>query len=350
MDEFEATPPFCDAGRGSFPVDLRRVVLEEVAAAVAEKGWDQPFLVLGIRWTGRPEALSGVVVAASLGLSEVFAGVHPYADLPGRSLPPTFDAAVLVTEGWDYPDHVKSLTPEELVAIGPPSAHTDRVEVRLLSFVSRRGEEATLFLRYASREAEPEQAFIPGPTGGRVRDVFRRFVGLPLPEPATAVASFLGRCWAGAVLNAVEAGFPVVTVMEFDPIAAADPPDGFSVDEWEGHLQDQVKNYSWRALYDSADSGLLPVVFPAAILNWCDVGMFARMLLDETPSQAESLDAIMAAGEPVLAIELYHALSGRGWLETDLGFSPEEELLLASDDPCSCGSGRPFGRCHGAPW
>ncbi len=342
--------PYDEGCVTSFPPDLREIILEEVLRVTCEEGWDQPFSITGVCWDGSLEALDSVVSAGEVGFVKVFEGSHPYHDLPGRSLPGIFDAAVLFTEGWDYPDSARALSLEERSLLGPPSELPDRVEVRLFNFVSRRGEEATLFLRYPSREQDPERLFLPHPTGGRVRDVFRRFVGLPLSEPPVAVTEVLGRFWGMRVLEALDGGADLASVLAVDPLSDVHlvTDEDLPPEAREGLALLFAEQFSWEQAYFVAQIGAFPVSFPQFVLDWCDPGLFARMVVEETPSQAECLDRILASGHPVLAIELYQELKSRGWLSTGAPrFDQEPELLLSDSDLCSCHSGREFGRCHG---
>lgn len=332
-----------------FPPDLRRMVLETVERTVSAAGWDQPFSVVAVRWEGDPELLGDGVIATSLGFVPLLEGAHPYRDLPGRFLPPQYDAAVLVTEGWDYPDRLKGSSIEELEVLGPPSAHPERVEVRLLNFISRRGEEATLFLRYQSRDDDPETLFLPNPTGGRVRDVFRRYVGLPLALPPARSVELVGRFWTLRVLEALSAGIVVESVLEYDPLLSIPEFDSFEdipPDAVEGFLLALLDESTWGQALTAARNGEFPVLFPPEILDWCDAGMFARMVIDETPSQASLLDGLLEEGYPLLAIELYQLLRARGWLDSAPAIA-EPDGILADDAPCSCRSGRSFRCCHG---
>lgn len=353
------------AERGFFPAGVRAGLLQEARSLSESRGWDVPFVVIGVRWAAPPRRLTTDLGAAALHLEVVMSGSHPVLDLPGERLPRTFDAAILVNEGWEYPERLHGLTLEELQIHGSPSELPDRVEVRVLTLVTRSGQEETLFLRYQDRNSPPEEVHVTARSAGRVHDVFRRYVGLPVPCPTQGVKHLMGRLWIQAVIDALhdrEPDTPPVSPSEFDPLHAyvsgfTDPESGFADALPDGLPQDAIEGLAlmifdgitWGHAREACLTNSFPVPVPARVAQWSDEGLLGRFVLDQVPTQGELLDALVEKGLLKTASDLYVALRDREWLETPTPYVPEEPQLLTHDDPCSCDSGARYGECHGLP-
>jgi hypothetical protein len=353
------------AERGFFPAGVRAGLLQEVRALSESRGWDMPFSVIGVRWATPSRRLTADLGAAALHLEEVVSGSHPVLDLPGERLPRPFDAAILVNEGWEYPERLHGLTLEELQTHGIPSELPDRVEVRVFTLVTRSGQEEVLFLRYQDRNSPPEEVHVTTRAAGRVHDVFRRYVGLPVPPPAEDVKHLMGRLWAQAVLDAMQdrdPALPSVSLTEFDPLHSyvagfTDPesgfadalPDGLPPDAVEGLALMIFDGIKWSHAREACLADGFPVPVPARVAEWCDEGLLGRLVLDQVPAQGELLDQLVALGAVGIASDLYVLLRERGWLEIPSPYVPEPPQLLTRHDPCSCDSGSRYGDCHGLP-
>ncbi len=353
------------AERGFFPAGVRAGLLQEVRSLSESRGWDMPFSVIGVRWAAPPRRITTDLGAAALHLEEVASGSHPVLDLPGDWLPRTFDAAILVNEGWEYPERLHGLTLEELQTHGIPSELPDRVEVRVFTLVTRSGQEEVLFLRYQDRNSPPEEVHITARSAGRVHDVFRRYVGLPVPPPAEGVKHLMGRLWIQALLAALQdrdPALPVIHPAEFDPLHAyvagfTDPESGFTDALPDGLPQDAVEGLAlmifdgitWSHAREACLANSFPVPVPTRVAEWCDEGLLGRFVLDQVPTQGELLDQLVEKGLPSVASDLYVALRDREWLEIPVPYVPGEPQLLTSGDPCSCASGARYGECHGLP-
>ena len=349
--------------RGFFPLTVRSALLREVRNLWEDRGWDQPFSVTGVRWSAPPTRISADIGAAALRLEEVLEGAHPLHDLPGHSLPARFDAAILVSEGWEYPAHLTGLPLEELQRIGPPSMLPDRVEVRILTLITRAGQEDVLFLRYRDRGSPPEEIRLDFPATGRVHDVFRRYVGLPVREPLEQVKHLMGRLWLHAMHDELVNGAidpmtaspadwdPLRSYVEgFDDELAPSLPEGMPADALEGFALMIFDGLTWPLARQAGLLGNFPVVLPDPIIEWCDDGLFARIALDQVPTQGELLDGLLGEGFAGFASETCALLRARGWLEEPTSPGPvEPPLLLEPSDPCSCQQGAAYGDCHGRP-
>jgi len=353
-------------------------ILAEVRRLVEADGWDAPFTVYGIR---RPVPLgfsSSGETTVVVELERLGEGSHPFEDLPGLRLPEGFDAAILATEGWSYPSRLRAASPVELALEGAPSTLPDRVENRMFSYLGRAGDSATLILLYEDRAAVPEEVFAGDDTNpvGRVQDVFRCFVGLPVGVEEEVV-HLLGRFWLGGLLAGVE---HVPGLRVDDPLATAGDPletfvapvraavldlVGLDDDVLETGLREEVldaarreealrefaleaiSRLGWEDMRRAALAGAIDVGIPHDVVEWCDAGMFARLLLEGASPQRDLLDELLRR-TPVLATGALEELERRGWLEPDLGAAPPARTSRPGRNAsCPCGSGRKFKHCHG---
>ena len=353
-------------------------VLSAVRREVEAAGWDAPFTVYGIR---RPEPL-GMSSAGETTVAVRFdllgAGTHPFVDLPGLRLPPEFDAAILVTEGWHYPPRG-----DKAPVSGTDDTYPapDRIENRILTYLGRAGDAAILLLSYADRDAVPDEVLLEGTdvgSAGRVYDVLRCFVGLPVVVEEKVV-HLLGRFRLGGLLAGVEHR---ADLRIDDPLAAAgDPLETFVapvrravrdlVETGDAHLDpvlrrelldrdlreralrvfaiESTARLEWEDMRQAALSGAVEFGIPTHVVEWCDAGMFARMVLENVSSQQDLLDALFDRA-PDLAAEALRELEQRGWAEP--GISTRDGVRTrrpGRNDPCPCGSARKFKHCHGAP-
>lgn len=271
-------------------------------------------------------------------------GSHPFEDLPGVGLPPIFDAAILATEGWQYPRRLEGAHKATLEIEGMPSTLPDRLENRLLTYLSRSGESFSLLLTYEDRDTPPEEVLDAGGMRGRVHDAFRRFVGLPV-DPEEKVVHVLGRFWLGGLLVALsrEPGLRVG-----DPLASAhdpletfvaplresvlaalsrdghiDPDDPVALDAFlrgaggaalRDFALDTIAGFAWEDLRRAALLEVIDFSIPLGVVEWCDAGMFCRIVSENVSTQRELLDAMLQYS-PVLATEALEELERRGWLE-----------------------------------
>lgn len=329
----------------SFPEEIVRIALESVRGLVESRGWDAPFGMYGMRWANEeirgmfPEDTAKAVEVTLLG-----EGAHPFEDLPGVSLPSRFDAAILATEGWQYPRRLEGAHLATLEIEGMPSTLPDRLENRLLTYLSRSGESFSLLLTYEDRNTPPEEVFVSGGMGGRVQDAFRRFVGLPV-DPEEKVVHVLGRFWLGGLLVTLskEPGLRVE-----DPLASAhdpletfvaplresvmaalsrdghiDPDDPAALEAFlqgaggaalRGFALDTIAGFEWEDLRRAALLEVIDFAIPMHVVEWCDAGMFCRIVSENVSTQRELLDEMLQYS-PVLAAEALEELDRRGWLE-----------------------------------
>lgn len=311
-----------------------RFALEGVRNLVEAQGWDAPFTVYGIRvlpgkhedasvetpFGGRPEVVEVVLLGE---------GSHPFEDLPGRRLPERFAAAILATEGWQYPRRLDGAHRASLELEGTPASLPDRLENRLLTYLSRSGDSLALLLTYENRETAPEEVAVTDEIGGRVQDAFRRFVGLPVQAQGTAAHVF-GRFWLVGLL----------TLLRTEPDLRVDDARARSVDPLEPFVEalresgltddghggragrrdlrelalDSIAQFGWEDLHRTALLGVLDFGLPAVVLEWCDAGMFSVLVSDAVATQRELLDALFERS-PRLASEAFEELDRRGWLE-----------------------------------
>lgn len=369
------------------PSEVLRTMLDAVRRLVESRGWDAPFTVYGVRWNSINRWSDSGMGAVTVEL--LLEGEHPFEDLPGLYLPGDFDAAILATEGWQYPDRLTGASQLGLELEGPPSEVADRRENRLFSYLSRSGEAAALLLAYEHRDREPDVLFSEGVLAGRVQDVFRRFVGLPVTCDER-VDRVLGRFWLGALLlnvihdpelrlssPAAANGDPLETFL--DPLreqvgkvlgasadtlpkglrhyAVPDDPGGEALKErvLKRYALEKIALLEWEDVLLATRSGILDFAIDEDVLRWCDAGMFARLVVEHVSTQRELLDALLLQS-PVLAAEVVEELVERNWLDHDVssaGFATESstgavrQVASAPDDPCPCGSNRRFGECHG---
>jgi len=364
--------------RGSFPTEVVEALRDMVRAVVEEEGWDAPFTVFGLRWVVEPAPLlesleeAGTPALAAVEVTPLLQGSHPVEALPGQVLPEEFDAAILTTEGWDYPDRLRGRSTEYLASLGAPSGLPDRVEVRVISYLSRTGDESMLLLRYQDRTTPPEEILSDEGTAGRVQDAFRRYVGLPVAPGDEKVTHLLGRLWLATLLEDVDrAGeaFPAEGRMDRgDPLevlagpfaellAVLDEDDRTGSADRTPRVVDRralllefLDALTWEQAHTLASNDSFPVEIPRELVRWCDAPLFAKLVMESIPTQGQLLDAIVLAGAPTLAGQVLDELAVRGWLERSF---PPTRLPLPSrpprNGPCPCGSGRKFKSCHGRP-
>jgi hypothetical protein len=315
--------------------------IEGVRHVVEIRGWDAPFSVYGLRRVSRGplERLDKDVETVEIDF--LVEGAHPFEDLPGLHLPEEFEAAILVTEGWQYPARLTS-APRAIVELeAMPSSLPDRVENRLLSYLDRSGGSVSLLLSYQDRDTPPEEHVAEGGFEGRVQDAFRRFVGLPV-QVVEDVVHILGRFWLGSLLVALDSepglrvtdplasvADPLETFMEPLRDSVLDALSGeeyeldvsratFTAGEGEAALRrfvlETIARLRWADLRHAALAGALDFSLSRDVLLWCDAGMLSRLVSENVSTQRELLDAILHRS-PILANEALEELERRGWLE-----------------------------------
>lgn len=327
-----------------FPEETVRRALQSVRRLVEARGWDAPFSVFGLRRAEQNTQGASPENAAAVEITLLGEGSHPFEDLPGLRLPPRFDAAILATEGWQYPRRLESAGMLALELEGLPSTLPDRLENRLLTYVSRSGESFALLLTYRTRDTPPEEVEDFGGLGGRAQDAFRRFVGLPVDECETVV-HILGRFWLGGLLTTLAqepalrvehplaaAHDPLETFMgplresvlealsrdeqidRGDPAAVASFTEGAGGEALRKFALDTIAGFEWEDLRRAALLGIIDFAIPVDVVEWCDAGMFSRIVSEHVSTQRELLDAILRYS-PILATEALEELGRRGWLE-----------------------------------
>ena len=328
-------------GRYVFSEGVVFGALEGVRHVVELRGWDAPFSVYGLRRVSRGPLERTADDAETVEIDLLGEGTHPFEDLPGRHLPEAFEAAILVTEGWQYPARLSTAPLAVLELEGSPSSLPDRVENRLLSYLDRSGGSVSLLLTYQDRDTPPEEHVTEGGLDGRVQDAFRRFVGLPVPVVENVV-HVLGRFWLGSLIVALDSepglrvAAPLASVA--DPLETFMEPlresvlDALAENEYELDVSratftagageealrefvlDTIALLRWEDLRRAALAGVIDFSLSRDVLQWCDAGMFARLVSENVSTQRELLDAILHRS-PLLANEALEELERRGWLE-----------------------------------
>lgn len=374
--------------RGDAPEFAIRPVLERLARDLAQRGWDQLAQLWAFRWVGSSSpaataaldqhfaeardgagAAPGSSAVVGFALEELLAiEGHPFEGLLGIRLPPEYDGAILTTEAWDYPDDVKQASSFDGLHVPadmpPPSQHPRRVELRLLQAVSRSGDMLTLVDR-----RDGEQLTLNGDEAtGRVVDALRRVVGLPTSGPGSPVALVLGRAWlaglaeravSGAVLDAaaVKALDPVTALVAIldeelpgsaQGAGAVRVPPSISGPQADSLAKTLGQRMTWEMLRGLAAAGQIPTGADPTVATWCDAPMFARLVTEATIPQRASLE-VLASVAPAAAAEVQQRIRDRGWDEPDSYVPVTPAGRPGRNDPCPCGSGTKFKKCHGAP-
>lgn len=351
------------------------------------------------------EAGTGEISASVLGTSLLkVLGGHPFDGLIGYTAPAEVDAVVLSTEGWDYPTEVKQSGVEPDV---PPSQYPGHLEVRILLLADRSGSLYGLnHVRGGTVTFVSDGDFL-----GRVPDALRRVVGLSTPEEDARPVSLLARGWlervaqlpSGATWADAVATDPTVAFAEMmvrdvaemlestgdagaysagEARAEAETRGGRRPDE-EGpgfEVERAVLNAMQSSLQElkegtvtsdlgeildmMADKLGVSVTWETiremrkadandpdelSLLSWADSSMVARIALGNTVPCSDSLRAIEIAHGKGLAEKLAECIERRGWSDLEGRLFPVRVAKTGRNDPCPCGSGKKYKRCHGMP-
>lgn len=231
--------------------------------------------------------------SVDLGVLELPAGVHPADALVGRTVPPGWWAAGLVTPGR------ARVGDGEGAAEGPGAPDAPGVAITAALLVGRDGQVAHHVAGLAGD---------PGVPGGRLVDLVRRSLALPTDPPDVPAATWWRALWLDGVVAATAAAPPstgppgVVGALgaELADALVADP-DLCSVAGW-------ARLRALAAGPAPADGGgaaavraaLLRFVTPADAA-WMDDGCFARWMEAALPSVDELLGLVEAVVPPPAA-------------------------------------------------
>lgn len=136
-------------------------------------------------------------------------------------------------------------------------------------------------------DAEPVVTVDPGGDTpvGVLADALRRALGLPTPPPGRPVADVDSALWLHRVLevavDGVEVGVELVDSLE--------PPVPLT---WEA-LREQTAEGAW------SDLGVDPT-----LARWCDVGLFARLVLGSFPEPEQLLAVLSDLVDPIVFAHL----------------------------------------------